>query len=329
MSAAGKIWKTMIAGGAGVATLAAVNAAIARRTHVESDESTSEGEKGVFQSKRGDVFYRSANSSAAGTPVLFVHSVDAGASSFMWRRNFADLGEDHPVYALDLLGFGLSDKPAAAPYSADLYVELIADFIEGVIARPACVVGNNLGAAFATRVADEHRERVSNLLLVSPTSAGNARMSSGMTGAAFYGLLHSPVLGTSFYNAMASERSIRDYARKQLFYDKRLATRELIAQIYGMSHQPGAQHAVAAFLSGYLNADAREAFARLTQPVTLVWGRQDRTNPVITATQFQILNSRAKLEIFDRARLWPHEEHPEKFNALVRQLLLKARPAAA
>ena len=101
-----------------------------------------------------------------------------------------------------------------------------------------------------------------------------------MTGAAFYGLLHSPVLGTSFYNAMTSERGVRDYARSQLFYEKRFVTPRLVAHYYAVSHLPGAQHAATAFLSGYLNTDIREPFERLRQPVTLAWGKQDVTNPI-------------------------------------------------
>ena len=74
-----------------------------------------------------------------------------------------------------------------------------------------------------------------------------------MAGAAFYGLLQSPVLGTSFYNVMASERSIRDYARRTLFYDYRRVTDRLIAHLYATSHQAGAQHAIAAFLASLLH----------------------------------------------------------------------------
>jgi pimeloyl-ACP methyl ester carboxylesterase len=257
-----------------------------------------------------------------------VHGVGAGASSFMWRRNFDELARDFRVYAPDLLGFGLSDKPANAPYSADLYVELIADFIREVVLAPASIVASSLGAAYSVRVAFEQPELVDSLMLLAPTGAGNLSARPGMTGAAFYGLLQSPVLGTSFYNVIASERSIRDYARKALFYDRRRATERLVAHYYATSHQPGAQHAIAAFLSGYLNADTRASFARLRQPVTLVWGKQDETNTLEHAAELLSLNPRAGLEIFDRCRMMPQEEQPEKFNALVRNKL-RARPAAA
>ena len=118
------------------------------------------------------------------------------------------------------------------------------------------------------------------MVLNAPTGADKLNTRPGMAGAAFYGLLQSPVLGTSFYNVMASERSIRDYARKHMFYDHRRVTNRVVTNFYATSHQLGAQHAIAAFLSGYLNTDTLAAFSRLTQSVMLVWGKQDQTTPL-------------------------------------------------
>lgn len=320
MSVVRKIWKTTVAASAGMAALAAVNAAI-RRSAAEPEEGALGGQPRLFAWKHGRIFYKEAGAEKTAVPLLFIHGVGAGASTFMWRKNFDALSQDFHVYAIDLLGFGFSDKPAHVPYSADLYVELIADFIRDVIGQPARLVANSLGAAYAVRAATGHSSLVESLMLISPTGADNLRARPGMTGAAFYGLLQSPVLGTSFYNVMASERSIRDYARKHLFYDRRRVTDRLVANYYATSHQPGAQHAVAAFLSGYLNTDIRSAFARLDQPVTLVWGKQDQSNPLDQAVELLRLNPRATLEIFDRCRMMPQEEHPERFNALVRDTL--------
>ena len=312
-------WKGVIAGGAGVAALAAVNAAVAREVPGPETGALG-GEAGTYRWKHGQVFYRHAGAEdSARPPVLFVHGIGAGARSFMWRRNFLPLSHDFRTYAVDLLGFGYSDKPANAPYSSDLYVELLSDFLREIVGRPATLVGQGLSAAFATRVADERAELVRSLVLVSPTGADNLGARPGVAGAAFYGLLHSPVLGTSFYNAVTSERSVRDYARGQLFYEKRFATPRLVAHYYAVSHLPGAQHAATAFLSGYLNTDIREPFARLRQPVTLVWGKQDTANPIEQAGQLLSLNPRARLEVFDRCRQMPQEEHAERFNMLLRE----------
>jgi pimeloyl-ACP methyl ester carboxylesterase len=327
MSKFGKFWRTIGAGAAGMAALAAVNARIRRNAH-EPDDGGFGGEARSFEWQYGNVFYKVGGEEHDGVPLVLVHGIGAGASSFMWRRNFDDLARDFRVYALDLLGFGFSDKPAGVPYSAGLYVELIADFIREVVGLPAHLVASSLSAAYSICVADEQAELVKSLLLISPTGTGNLRARPGMSGAAFYGLLQSPVLGTSFYNVITSERGIRDYARDELFFDKRRATPRLVSQYYGTSHQPGAQYAIAAFLSGYLNTDTQESFARLRQPVTLCWGKQDRTNTLERAAELLSLNPRAGLEIFDRCRMMPQEEQPEKFNALVRNKL-RARSAAA
>ncbi|HEV3471167.1 MAG TPA: alpha/beta fold hydrolase [Pyrinomonadaceae bacterium] len=315
-----KLWKGLAAGGAaGVAALAAANAAVAR-DRKEPETGALGGEAGAYPWEHGQVFYRHAGAEAA-PPVVFVHAVGAGARSFMWRRNFEPASRHSRAYAVDLLGFGYSDKPATAPYSADLYVALLKDFLRDVVGRPAGVVAHSLSAAYAARAAAESPELVDSLLLVSPTGAGGASARPGMTGAAFYGLLHSPVLGTSFYNAMTSERGLRDYARQQLFYNKRFATPRLVAHYYAVSHLPGAQHAVTAYLSGYLNTDIRETFERLRQPTTLAWGRQDTANPIEHAGHLLRLNPRARLELFDRCRQMPQEEHADRFNALLRDAL--------
>lgn len=323
MSKLGNVWKTLLAGGAGVAALAALNASIQRNAS-EPDDSALGGEARFFNWKQGRVFYKTAGLEHAGPPLVFIHGVGAGSSSFMWRKNFDDLAKDFRVYAFDLLGFGFSDKPASAAYSADLYVQLIADFLREVSGHPANIIASSLGAAYAIRVADEHPEIVKALMLNAPTGTDTLNRRPGMAGAAFYGLLQSPVLGTSFYNVMASERSIRDYARSNLFYDHRRVTDRLVTNFYATSHQPGAQHAIAAFLSGYLNTDTRAPFARLTQPIVLVWGKQDATTPLQTQTALMESNPNARLEIFDYCRMMPEQEHPEKFNALVRDNCRKA-----
>ncbi len=327
MSKLGNLWKTVLAGGAGVAALAAVNASI-RRNVSDPDNSALGGEARFFDWRHGRVFYKTAGPTKAAPPLVLIHGVGAGASSFMWRKNFDELATDFRVFALDLLGFGLSDKPGTTPYSADLYVELISDFIREVAGIPANVVASSVGAAYAIRVADESPTLIRSMVLNAPTGVDKLDNRPGMAGAAFYGLLQSPVLGTSFYNVMASERSIRDYAGKHLFYDHRRVTDRLVANLYATSHQPGAQHAIAAFLSGYLNTDTRAAFSRLTQNVTLVWGKQDATTPLEHGLALLQANPRARFEVYDYCRMMPEQEHPEKFNTLVREAFL-ARSVAA
>src|SRR5262249_17854812 len=164
MSKLGNFWKTVIAGGAGMAALAAMNASI-RRNAIEPDDRALGGEPNFYDWKYGRIFYKKSGFENSGVPLVFVHGVGAGASSFMWRKNFDPLAEDFRVYALDLLGLGFSQKPATAPYSADLYVELITDFVREVVGPPINFIASSLGAAYCVRVADEHPELVNSLIL--------------------------------------------------------------------------------------------------------------------------------------------------------------------
>ncbi len=319
-------WKSLIAGGAAsVAALAALNAAVARDVP-EPETGALGGEAGTFEWKQGRIFYRHAGVLDA-EPILFIHGVGVGARAFMWRRNFEPLSHDFRTYAVDLLGFGYSEKPAGVSYSAQLYVNLIADFVRDVVGRPAHIVASSLSAAFAVRVADEHPQLVRSLVLISPTGVAQVDSRPDLPGAAFYGLLHSPVLGTSFYNAMTSERGLRDYARKFLFYDARFATERLVSHYYAVSHLPGAHYAATALLSGYLNTNIRDPFARLRLPTTLVWGRQDETNRIENAAALLHINPRARFELFDRCRMMPQEEHAERFNTLLRETFRAQTPA--
>jgi len=181
MSKLANFWRTVLAGGAGVAALAAVNAAI-RRQAGEPDDSALSGQPRFFDWKYGQVFYKTSGRENSGPPLVFVHGTGAGSSSFMWRKNFDILARDFSVYAFDLLGFGFSEKPGSAPYSADLYVELITDFIREVCGYPVNVIASSLGAAYAVRVADEHPELISSVVLNAPAGGDSSRSRPGMAG---------------------------------------------------------------------------------------------------------------------------------------------------
>jgi hypothetical protein len=69
------------------------------------------GEARRYPWKYGDVFYQVKGSRNA-KPLVLIHGFGPGASSYEWRKNVDALAEQFRVYALDLLGFGLSDRPA-------------------------------------------------------------------------------------------------------------------------------------------------------------------------------------------------------------------------
>ena len=89
-----------------------------------------------------------------GRPLVLVHGF--GASIGHWRKNIPDLANaGYKVFALDLLGFGGSEK-ALINYSVEVWVELLKDFWAAHIQEPAVFVGNSIGALLSLIVLAEH-----------------------------------------------------------------------------------------------------------------------------------------------------------------------------
>ena len=79
----------------------------------------------------------------SGPPIVLVHGF--GASAYHWRYNIIELAKKHRVFAVDLLGFGWSDK-ALVDYSQTVWSDQIADFIKEVVDDgPVVLAGNSLG----------------------------------------------------------------------------------------------------------------------------------------------------------------------------------------
>jgi pimeloyl-ACP methyl ester carboxylesterase len=252
-----------------------------------------------------------ATEAGAGPPVLLVHGVYAGASSYEFRKLFPLLAQRHRVVAFDLIGCGLSDKPKLS-YNAELFVEQIADALDAFADEPVAVVASSLGAAFAIRAATRVHDRIARLAAICPTGLGGT-LDKGPTGprSAITALFRTPVLGEAAFNALASKASIRSFLRKHVYGDPAHVTREVVDHYYAVTHQPGARFVPAAFAGGALDCDVARDLPFLTIPLQVLWGeRAPAINPRSNADEFLRLTRDARLATFADSGLLPHEEEP-------------------
>src|SRR4051812_19938920 len=124
------------------------------------------GEQRRYPWKYGDMFYEVKGARDA-RPLLLIHGFAPGASSYEWRKNVEALSQDFRVYVLDLLGFGLSDRPAI-DYTAETFADLINDFIREVIGKPTTVVAHGLSCAYVIADAYRRPQLFERLILVEP-----------------------------------------------------------------------------------------------------------------------------------------------------------------
>jgi len=246
-----------------------------------------------------------------------VHGINAAASSYELRKQFEALSDTFRVYAVDLLGYGLSDRPDT-DYSAKLYVDLLIDFVREEIREAVYVIASSLSAAYIIQAAHRVPDQFQKLALICPTGIEKLVEPPGSIQQAVYRFVRSPIIGTAFFNLLVSRASLGWYLKRSGYFDSSLVTDAMVTDYYATSHQPGAKWAPAAFISGQLNLRIRDAFQQLTQPLFIFWGQQAAFTPVENIQAFRRLQPNARIRVFDKARLLPHDEHADEFNTLVR-----------
>ncbi|KAG8497574.1 hypothetical protein CXB51_008818 [Gossypium anomalum] len=111
-----------------------------------------------------------------GFPIVLIHGF--GASAFHWRYNIPELAKNYKVYAVDLLGFGWSEK-AIIEYDAMIWRDQVVDFLKEIVKEPTVLVGNSLGGFTALVAAVGLPEQVVGLaLLNSAGQFGDAKAKS-------------------------------------------------------------------------------------------------------------------------------------------------------
>ncbi|TMT85837.1 alpha/beta fold hydrolase [Haloterrigena sp. H1] len=258
-----------------------------------------------------------ATYTVAGDPtdpdMLLLHGIYAGASSHEFEPIVEQLAEDYHVFAVDLPGFGRSERPPLV-YSSSLYAEFVRDFAADVTDTPIVVASSLTGSFAADAAAETDFER---LVLICPTDETATERPWVRT------LLRTPIVGTTLYNLLASKPSIRYFYNRDGYYDADRIDPEEVQYAWDSAHQPGARYAPASFAAGTLDPDFDLAteLAALETPTTLVWGRDAGLVPLRDGRD---LAEAAALElvVIDYATQLPHAEHPDKFVEYLRAELL-------
>ena len=274
------------------------------------------GEERRYPWKYGDMFYEVKGSRDA-KPLLLVHGFGPGASSYEWRKNVDKLSEQFRVYVIDLLGFGLSDRPAI-DYTAETFTDLISDFIKEVINKPTIVVAHGLTNAYVIAAAYRKPQLFERLVMVAPNATMLQEDIPGPLSSVWKGLLRTPILGEFLYNQLTSRAAIRAYYDRQGYHNPGLITDELVEYIYTTAHQSNSRYAAASFISNFLSLDVHEAYTRLQMPVVAVFGREALVTPSESSAAFKRANPHTETHILDKSSFQVQDEQAVQFNNLIR-----------
>lgn len=251
-------------------------------------------------------------------PIILVHGINANVS--FWYKNFSILAKTHRVIALDLIGFGDTDKPQVE-YNAAMLAQFLCDFLQSLQIKRCYLVGHSLGGAISLQFALLFPDIVAKLILVSP---------AGFT----HKLPFIVRLG-----ALPFIRQLLKYIGKKLIakaiclyvYDEKCITQDFLQNNYRIAQLPGTRRVLISLLRQNVNIHGikkdiiepvMENLSKLTMPILIIWGRNDKLLKFENAQTTLQLMPHAKLEILDQCGHVPQLEHPEKFNQLVNAFLL-------
>src|SRR5213080_1634914 len=265
----------------------------------------------------------------SGTPLVLIHGLGSSAAVEFYY-NLEPLAAHHRVLAIDLPGFGKSDKPVLA-YTIDLFVKAVRDLMACEGLERAAVMGVSMGGRVALGLALESPQLVERLVLVDALGVGPPRRVLAYRILLTRGLGELTLRGTARALRQMNPATIRRfwgwYLRRPGRVDTILSD-ERIANHGTLLSTPEYR---AAYLSA-LRSIARlgqlrdgitveDRLAELQMPTLLIWGRHDHIFPASHAETARHKMRNGRVEIFENSGHTPQMEEPNRFNKLVLDFL--------
>lgn len=260
-----------------------------------------------------------------GEPVILVHGAGPGAGgAFGFSMMIPALAKHFRVIAIDLVGFGESDKPTHLMYSHQDHVNHLADIVDALQLAPVKLVGNSWGAYVVTRFALDHPEKTERVFQIASGTIASAM-----------GLSHnlSTLPGLKAFMAYDGTRQkLREFLESILLSKPSDA---LVDARHAMASLPGAEAAhtaMRAFMRNMPNDpnlkqrfQIKERLPALTIPMQMVWGEKDAFAPVDFAHGLMKLLPNVRIDILSNAGHQAQTDAPDEVNKLVLDFLLAGR----
>ncbi len=250
-----------------------------------------------------------------GKPIILIHGFLY--HTVMWKKNIDDLAKDFKVYAVDLWGWGYSERLKEDEYSFERYGKQIVGFMDALKIDKASLVGQSMGGGISVYVAAHFPERVDRLILVDPAVIPYPMTTTAM-------IYQLPFVG-EFLNALPGDGLMKTNIKTIWFYDAQKVTddyaEEVMRPLRIKGTGRGSMYILRRVLKDPYVEEEAKTLAMLDKPILLIHGREDKAVPLDRSQQLNALWKGSQLVIFEKAGHTPHEEHPEKFNRLALEFL--------
>jgi pimeloyl-ACP methyl ester carboxylesterase len=250
-----------------------------------------------------------------GPPLLLIHGF--GASTYTWRHVAPELAKSYRVIAVDLKGFGQSDKPFDGRYSVYDQAELLAQLIEDKDLRDLTLVGHSFGGGVALLLALEANQRLDGritrlVLLDSIAYPQNIPV--------FFRLLDVPLVSQLGVRMVPPSVQTRVALQIAYFDDSKIEPEEI--ELYAAPLKTAAgKHAIIHSARQIVPEDIAELSERyktIELPTLILWCDHDRIVPLEVGIKLRRTLPNSTLRLIEDCGHMPQEEQPASTLALIK-----------
>ena len=245
-----------------------------------------------------------------GKPLILVHGF--GGSTYTWRHLIPLLSDHYTVYAYDILGFGLSDKPPDGNYDMKSHGDSLIGFMDALKLPSASIVGHSMGGIIAGFAALTAPPRVDKLVMIEPGFYTNKTP-------AFLKYMFFPlnrIMARQFCGRSMQERFLL-----VSFYDKSLVTEEVVDAYMIPTRTPDILDSMAHMMVTAAAQKYDGVTVHITQPTLLVWGEREQGVLPEVANRINGEIQGSTLAAVEESGHYVQEEQPQELAKIIRDFL--------
>ncbi len=247
-----------------------------------------------------------------GSPLLFIHDLTVGSSGYEYHRLINNLTNDHETYTLDLLGYGLSDKPSIT-YTNNLFEQLITDFIKNVIEKKTSVVATGSAVPFVIMACHNNPEFFDKLIFINPQNLYSQNQIPSSQTKFLKLLFETPIIGTFIYNILNTRHSFEKTFANEYFYDRSKIKEKYILNYMEAAQSSGylAKYSFASYVGRFMNTNIIHSLKKINNSILMIGGA-NKKDIETTLENYVYYNSSIELEYISETRHLPQLESPDK-----------------
>lgn len=248
----------------------------------------------------------------SGSPLLLLHDLSVGSSSYEFNQMIDALSKDHEVYALDFLGYGLSDKPNIT-FTNFLYVQMITDFVKNVIGKKTDVIATGDSCPITVMTCHNNPEVFGKLIFINPQSIYQLNQIPSKQTKLLKFLIETPILGTFVYNMLTTKNAFEKTFREEYFSNPYNIEEKDILSYFEAAHTPdyNSKYAFASHLGRYTNINILHALKEINHSISIIAGEEKKDNKTIVEN-YVYYNSAIETAFVEDTKQLPHMENPKK-----------------